>query len=88
MTALTGNVRQNAHPNVTSRDNPNFNILIFFLYSSGLWSPIETASTSNFHSANSFSAFGPNNSFNLTGGNLSGSQIYEPTEEFRETVAV
>lgn len=35
--------------------------------SSGLWSPIETASTSNFHSANSFSAFGPNNSFNLTG---------------------
>lgn len=31
--------------------------------SSGLWSPIEP----NLHSANSFSAFGPNNSFNLTG---------------------
>ncbi|KAM9358120.1 transmembrane protein 131 [Symphorus nematophorus] len=35
--------------------------------SSGLWSPIDTASSPNFHSANSFSAFGPNNSFNLTG---------------------
>ncbi|XP_068175870.1 transmembrane protein 131 isoform X2 [Antennarius striatus] len=35
--------------------------------SSGLWSPIDTASSPNFHSTNSFSAFGPNNSFNLTG---------------------
>ncbi|XP_071343226.1 transmembrane protein 131 isoform X3 [Trachinotus anak] len=35
--------------------------------SSGLWSPIDTASSPNYHSANSFSAFGPNNSFNLTG---------------------
>ncbi|XP_062251484.1 transmembrane protein 131 [Platichthys flesus] len=35
--------------------------------SSGLWSPIDTASSPNFHSANSFSAFGPNNSFNLSG---------------------
>ncbi|XP_034036534.1 transmembrane protein 131 isoform X2 [Thalassophryne amazonica] len=35
--------------------------------SSGLWSPIDTASSPNFSSANSFSAFGPNNSFNLTG---------------------
>ncbi|XP_044055293.1 transmembrane protein 131 [Siniperca chuatsi] len=35
--------------------------------SSGLWSPIDTATSQNFHSANSFSAFGPNNSFNLTG---------------------
>uniref|UniRef100_A0A8C9YB76 Transmembrane protein 131 n=1 Tax=Sander lucioperca TaxID=283035 RepID=A0A8C9YB76_SANLU len=35
--------------------------------SSGLWSPIDTVSSPNFHSANSFSAFGPNNSFNLTG---------------------
>nr|XP_046247715.1 transmembrane protein 131 [Scatophagus argus] len=35
--------------------------------SSGLWSPIDTATSPNFHSANSFSAFGPNNSFNLTG---------------------
>ncbi|KAM4628602.1 transmembrane protein 131 [Polymixia lowei] len=35
--------------------------------SSGLWSPIDTANSPNFNSANSFSAFGPNNSFNLTG---------------------
>uniref|UniRef100_A0A671VA90 Transmembrane protein 131 n=1 Tax=Sparus aurata TaxID=8175 RepID=A0A671VA90_SPAAU len=35
--------------------------------SSGLWSPIDTASSPNYHPANSFSAFGPNNSFNLTG---------------------
>ncbi|XP_034737612.1 transmembrane protein 131 isoform X1 [Etheostoma cragini] len=35
--------------------------------SSGLWSPIDTVSSPNFNSANSFSAFGPNNSFNLTG---------------------
>ncbi|XP_029987894.1 transmembrane protein 131 isoform X2 [Sphaeramia orbicularis] len=34
--------------------------------SSGLWSPIDPASSPNFPS-NSFSAFGPNNSFNLTG---------------------
>ncbi|XP_019936678.1 transmembrane protein 131 isoform X2 [Paralichthys olivaceus] len=35
--------------------------------SSGLWSPIDTANSPNYHSANSFSAFGPNNSFNLSG---------------------
>uniref|UniRef100_A0A3B5A957 Transmembrane protein 131 n=1 Tax=Stegastes partitus TaxID=144197 RepID=A0A3B5A957_9TELE len=35
--------------------------------SSGLWSPIDTASSPHYQSANSFSAFGPNNSFNLTG---------------------
>ncbi|KAG8003502.1 hypothetical protein GBF38_018662 [Nibea albiflora] len=35
--------------------------------SSGLWSPIDTASSPNFPPTNSFSAFGPNNSFNLTG---------------------
>ncbi|XP_068449011.1 transmembrane protein 131 isoform X2 [Clinocottus analis] len=34
--------------------------------SSGLWSPIDSAGSPNFHSANSFSAFGPNSSFNLT----------------------
>nr|XP_040040535.1 LOW QUALITY PROTEIN: transmembrane protein 131 [Gasterosteus aculeatus aculeatus] len=34
--------------------------------SSGLWSPIDSASSPNYHSANSFSAFGPNSSFNLT----------------------
>ncbi|XP_051232021.1 transmembrane protein 131 isoform X1 [Dicentrarchus labrax] len=35
--------------------------------SSGLWSPMDTASSPNFHSTNSFSAFGTNNPFNLTG---------------------
>ncbi|XP_028977244.2 transmembrane protein 131 isoform X2 [Esox lucius] len=36
--------------------------------SSGLWSPIDAnASSPGFNSVNSFSAFGPNNSFNLTG---------------------
>uniref|UniRef100_A0A8C9Y6E6 Transmembrane protein 131 n=1 Tax=Sander lucioperca TaxID=283035 RepID=A0A8C9Y6E6_SANLU len=50
-------------PHMTS-----FNILhLFSSHSSGLWSPIDTVSSPNFHSANSFSAFGPNNSFNLTG---------------------
>ncbi|XP_037325757.2 transmembrane protein 131 isoform X2 [Pungitius pungitius] len=34
--------------------------------SSGLWSPTDSASSPNFHSVNSFSAFGPNSSFNLT----------------------
>ncbi|CAL9695947.1 unnamed protein product [Knipowitschia caucasica] len=34
--------------------------------SSGLWSPMDTASSPGIHS-NSFSAFGPNNNFNLTG---------------------
>ncbi|KAK5931265.1 hypothetical protein CgunFtcFv8_027427 [Champsocephalus gunnari] len=47
--------------------------------SSGLWSPLETASSPNFHSANSFSAFGPNNSFNLTGV-FSGMNLPKPTE--------
>lgn len=35
--------------------------------SSGLWSPIDNTSSPSFSSVNSFSAFGPNNSFNLTG---------------------
>uniref|UniRef100_A0A3P8USD7 Transmembrane protein 131 n=1 Tax=Cynoglossus semilaevis TaxID=244447 RepID=A0A3P8USD7_CYNSE len=35
--------------------------------SPGLWSPIDNTSGQNYQSANSFSAFGPNNSFNLTG---------------------
>ncbi|XP_072295624.1 transmembrane protein 131 isoform X2 [Eucyclogobius newberryi] len=34
--------------------------------SSGLWSPIDTVNSPGIHS-NSFSAFGPNNNFNLTG---------------------
>lgn len=44
--------------------------VVLFSRSSGLWSPIDTASSPNYHPANSFSAFGPNNSFNLTGGTL------------------
>ncbi|XP_038159803.1 transmembrane protein 131 isoform X1 [Cyprinodon tularosa] len=34
--------------------------------SSGLWSPVDTAGSPNYQSDNSFSAFGPNSSFNLT----------------------
>nr|XP_043900642.1 transmembrane protein 131 isoform X1 [Solea senegalensis] len=47
--------------------------------SSGLWSPIDTASSPNYHPANSFSAFGPNNSFNLTGV-FSGMNLPKPSE--------
>ncbi|XP_034558542.1 transmembrane protein 131 [Notolabrus celidotus] len=47
--------------------------------SSGLWSPIDTASSPNYPSANSFSAFGPNNSFNLTGV-FSGMNLPKTTE--------
>ncbi|XP_026160759.1 transmembrane protein 131 isoform X3 [Mastacembelus armatus] len=54
--------------------------------SSGLWSPIDTTSSPNYHSANSFSAFGPNNSFNLTrvfsGMNVSKSS--EPQQSWSE----
>ena len=53
----------------------------FSSHSSGLWSPIDIANSPNFHSANSFSAFGPNNSFNLTGGN----PVYEKTHKCRGT---
>ncbi|KAJ8350384.1 hypothetical protein SKAU_G00255140 [Synaphobranchus kaupii] len=35
--------------------------------SSGLWSPIDSTNSPNFNSVNSFSAFGPNNTFNLSG---------------------
>lgn len=52
----------------------------FLCYSSGLWSPIDTASSPSLHSANSFSAFGPNNSFNLTGGTAKpASHVYNIT---------
>ncbi|XP_053716578.1 transmembrane protein 131 isoform X3 [Synchiropus splendidus] len=47
--------------------------------SSGLWGSMDTASSPNFHSANSFSAFGPNNSFNLTGV-FTGMHIPKPSE--------
>lgn len=48
--------------------------------SSGLWSPIDTASSPNYQPANSFSAFGPNNSFNLTGGNTPTSTPLTPQQ--------
>ncbi|XP_053178852.1 transmembrane protein 131 [Scomber japonicus] len=51
--------------------------------SSGLWSPIDTASSPNYHSANSFSAFGPNNSFNLTGV-FTGMKSSEPQQSWPE----
>ncbi|KAM3619817.1 uncharacterized protein V6R79_014017 [Siganus canaliculatus] len=55
--------------------------------SSGLWSPIDTASSPIFHSANSFSAFGPNNSFNLTGV-FSGMKSSEPQQSWPEFTTV
>ncbi|XP_074524110.1 transmembrane protein 131 isoform X2 [Halichoeres trimaculatus] len=55
--------------------------------SSGLWSPIDSASSPNFPSANSFSAFGPNNSFNLTGV-FSGMKSSEPQQSWPEFTTV
>lgn len=56
----------------------------FPFYSSGLWSPIDTACSPNFHSANSFSAFGSSNSFNLTGGsNPCGTRVLKTKECWR-----
>lgn len=54
-----------------------YSVYVVLSRSSGLWSPIDTASSPNYHPANSFSAFGPNNSFNLTGGKLLCSQPEE-----------
>uniref|UniRef100_A0A4W6DSD3 Transmembrane protein 131 n=1 Tax=Lates calcarifer TaxID=8187 RepID=A0A4W6DSD3_LATCA len=58
--------------------------------SSGLWSPIDTASSPNYHSANSFSAFGPNNSFNLTGvfSGMNLPKSSEPQQSWREFTPV
>ncbi|XP_041647015.1 transmembrane protein 131 [Cheilinus undulatus] len=58
--------------------------------SSGLWSPIDTASSPNFPSANSFSAFGPNNSFNLTGvfSGMNLPKTSEPQQSWPEIPAV
>uniref|UniRef100_A0A3Q3W0C9 Uncharacterized protein n=1 Tax=Mola mola TaxID=94237 RepID=A0A3Q3W0C9_MOLML len=53
---------------------------------SGLWSPINTASSPNYNSANSFSAFGPSNSFNLTG--FSGMKSMEPQQSWPEFTPV
>uniref|UniRef100_A0A3Q3WF37 Uncharacterized protein n=1 Tax=Mola mola TaxID=94237 RepID=A0A3Q3WF37_MOLML len=55
--------------------------------SSGLWSPINTASSPNYNSANSFSAFGPSNSFNLTGV-FSGMKSMEPQQSWPEFTPV
>uniref|UniRef100_A0A665TWD4 Uncharacterized protein n=1 Tax=Echeneis naucrates TaxID=173247 RepID=A0A665TWD4_ECHNA len=54
--------------------------------SSGLWSPIDTASSPNYHSVNSFSAFGPSNSFNLTGvfSGMNLSKSSEPQQSWSE----
>uniref|UniRef100_A0A668AB82 Transmembrane protein 131 n=1 Tax=Myripristis murdjan TaxID=586833 RepID=A0A668AB82_9TELE len=59
----------------------------FFSHSSGLWSPIDTANGPNFSSANSFSAFGPNNSFNLTRG-INFPKSSEPQQSWPEFNAV
>ncbi|XP_007571403.1 transmembrane protein 131 isoform X1 [Poecilia formosa] len=47
--------------------------------SSGLWSPIDTVGSPNYKSDNSFSAFGPNSSFNLTQV-FSGMNLPKPSE--------
>ncbi|XP_077573072.1 transmembrane protein 131 isoform X1 [Stigmatopora nigra] len=60
--------------------------------SSGLWSPMHLVNSPSFHSANSFTAFGPNNSFNLTGV-FSEISLQKPPEpesnwpDFHNTVA-
>ncbi|XP_033847981.1 transmembrane protein 131 [Periophthalmus magnuspinnatus] len=51
--------------------------------SSGLWSPIDTVSSPGIHS-NSFSAFGPNNNFNLTGV-FSGMNLPKNSEPQQQT---
>ncbi|XP_056131690.1 transmembrane protein 131 [Lampris incognitus] len=58
--------------------------------SSGLWSPVDTANSPNFSSANSFSAFGPNNSFNLTGvfSGMNFPKTSEPQQSWPEFNAV
>ncbi|KAJ7993376.1 hypothetical protein DPEC_G00271770 [Dallia pectoralis] len=54
-----GQVRSLAHMTSVESDSSD---------SSGLWSPVDAnADSPVFNSVNSFSAFGPNNSFNLTG---------------------
>uniref|UniRef100_A0A4W5LYI2 Transmembrane protein 131 n=1 Tax=Hucho hucho TaxID=62062 RepID=A0A4W5LYI2_9TELE len=59
--------------------------------SSGLWSPVGNDSRPSLNSVNSFSAFGPSNTFNLSGvfsGMTSGRSAMEPQQswpEFRHT---
>uniref|UniRef100_A0A3Q3AW49 Transmembrane protein 131 n=1 Tax=Kryptolebias marmoratus TaxID=37003 RepID=A0A3Q3AW49_KRYMA len=60
-------------------------IPLFFFFSSSptqssaLWSPIDSTSSPNYQSANSFSAFGPNNNFNLMRV-FSGMNLSKPSE--------
>ncbi|TNM87610.1 hypothetical protein fugu_005831 [Takifugu bimaculatus] len=58
--------------------------------SSGLWSPMDTASSPNFHSANSFSAFGSSNTFNLTGvfSGMNAPKSLEPRQSWSEISSV
>lgn len=58
--------------------------------SSGLWSPLDATSSPSYHSANSFSAFGPNNSFNLTGvfSGMNQPKTSEPQQSWSEFPAV
>ncbi|XP_061895107.1 transmembrane protein 131 isoform X3 [Entelurus aequoreus] len=58
--------------------------------SSGLWSPMDMSSGSNPHSTNSFSAFGPNNSFNLTGvfSDMGLQKLSEPEQSRSDFITV
>ncbi|XP_047442865.1 transmembrane protein 131 isoform X2 [Mugil cephalus] len=55
--------------------------------SSGMW-PIDTASSPQYQSTNSFSAFGPSNSFNLAAGVISGMKSSEPQQSWPDFTAV
>ncbi|XP_028299716.1 transmembrane protein 131 [Gouania willdenowi] len=54
--------------------------------SSGLWSPLDVTSSPSYHSANSFSTFGPSNSFNLTGvfSGMNQPKMPEPQQSWPE----
>ncbi|XP_028259280.1 transmembrane protein 131 isoform X2 [Parambassis ranga] len=58
--------------------------------SSGLWSPVDQTISPNYHSTNSFSAFGPNNSFNLTGvfSGMNLPKSSEPQQSWAEVPSV
>ncbi|XP_053311143.1 transmembrane protein 131 [Spea bombifrons] len=52
--------------------------------SSGLWSPISSPTSPDYAALNSFSAFGPSNSFNLTGEVFSKLSFSDPQKKWRE----
>ncbi|KAL2088020.1 hypothetical protein ACEWY4_016848 [Coilia grayii] len=54
--------------------------------STGLWSPISNVSSPSFSSANSFSAFGPSNTFNLSGvfSGMTAPKSSEPAQSWSE----